>query len=56
MEFERYYLDLFEMLNTCCKKKVPPVNMTRPIPSNYLDSQKKVDIPASLANLPSHLV
>ena len=20
MEFERYYLDLFEMLNTCCKK------------------------------------
>ena len=20
MEFERYYLDLFEMLNSCCKK------------------------------------
>ena len=20
MDFERYYLDLFEMLNTCCKK------------------------------------
>ena len=20
MEFERYYLDLFEMLNACCKK------------------------------------
>jgi hypothetical protein len=41
MEFEGYYLDLFEMLNTCCKKKVPPVNMTRPIPSNYLNSQKR---------------
>jgi hypothetical protein len=22
MEFERYYLDLFEMLNTCCRKIV----------------------------------
>jgi hypothetical protein len=56
MEFERYYLDLFEMLNTCCKKiatgKYDKANTER----LFELAKKKVDIPAFLANLPSHSV
>ena len=50
MDFERYYLDLFEMLNACCKKiasgKYDPVDADR-----LFELSKKGRYPGVLSEL-----
>ena len=50
MEFEGYYLDLFEMLNTCCKK-IASGKYDKADTERLFELAKKVDIPASLSFL-----
>ena len=50
MDFERYYLDLFEMLNTCCKK-IASGKYDKADTEQLFELAKKVDIPASLSFL-----
>jgi tRNA(Phe) wybutosine-synthesizing methylase Tyw3 len=50
MDFERYYLDLFEMLNTCCKK-IASGKYERADAERLFELSKKGRYPAILAEL-----
>ena len=55
MEFERYYLDLFEMLNRCCKK-IASGKYDQADSDRLFELAKKIDIPVSLASWQSRSV
>jgi hypothetical protein len=55
MEFERYYLDLFEMLNSCCKK-IASGKYDKADAKRLFELAKKSRIPVFLVNWPSHSV
>jgi hypothetical protein len=50
MDFERYYLDLFEMLNTCCKK-IASGKYDRADSERLFELSKKGRYPSILAEL-----
>ena len=50
MDFERYYLDLFEMLNTCCKK-IASGKYDRQDAERLFELSKKGRYPGILAEL-----
>ena len=50
MDFERYYLDLFEMLNSCCKK-IASGNYDTSDSERLFELSKKGRYPAILAEL-----
>jgi hypothetical protein len=50
MEFERYYLDLFEMLNSCCKK-IASGRYDKADSDRLFELAKKGRYPALLAEL-----
>ena len=50
MDFERYYLDLFEMLNSCCKK-IASGHYDRADAERLFELSKKGRYPSFLAEL-----
>ena len=50
MEFERYYLDLFEMLNSCCKK-IPSGKYEQADSDRLFEMAKKGRYPGILSEL-----
>ena len=50
MDFERYYLDLFEMLNSCCKK-IASGNYDKADAERLFELSKKGRYPSFLAEL-----
>ena len=50
MEFERYYLDLFEMLNSCCKK-IASGNYEKADAERLFELAKKGRYPGILSEL-----
>ncbi len=50
MEFERYYLDLFEMLNKCCKK-IASGNYNQADSDRLFELAKKSRYPGILSDL-----
>ena len=50
MNFERYYLDLFEMLNACCKK-IASGNYDRKDSEHLFELSKKERYPGVLSEL-----
>ena len=53
MDFERYYLDLFEMLNASCKN-IASGKYEKADSERLFELSKKADIPVSSANWRNH--